>query len=422
MDCVRAPRKARLIAALLAGLTAACLALPRTASADWQRGVAYTAYSASAYGAPASDASLARLARDGNTDVAIVVTVYMAGPNSISVGATSSTPTDAGVLHAMQTARSLGLRVTLKPQVDLLVGGWRGGIAPTDPAAWFDSYEATIDHYADLARQGSASMYVIGTEFKSMTRPMYTARWQQLISGVRDRFDGRLTYAANWDEYQQVGFWGSLDYIGVDAYWPVATASDQPVSALFSAWGSRGYLASLQRESALAGKPVLFTEIGYRSVAGATIHPGIWDSVAPYDAQEQANAYEAAYEALASQPWFAGLYWWSWPAALPPNAWNGDYTPTYKPAESVMDSWNARLAAADAPAEPAPPTAPAPTPVVPAPPAAPAPAAPRKPVTSHAKRSKKTARKHHKRAGRHTRKKRRSGCARRGHSLRCRSR
>jgi hypothetical protein len=430
VDSVRALRKARPIAALLAALTLICLAPPRTASADWQRGVAYTAYSANAYGAPASDASLARLAQDGNTDVAIVMTVYMANPNSVSVGTTSSTPTDAGVLHAMQTARTLGLRVTLKPQVDLLVGGWRGGIAPTDPAAWFDSYEATIDHYADLARQGGASMYVIGTEFKSMTRPLYTARWQQLIAGVRGRFPGRLTYAANWDEYQQVGFWRDLDYIGVDAYWPVATISDQPVSALLSTWGSRGYLASLQRTSALAGKPVLFTEIGYRSVVGATIHPGIWDSVAPYDAQEQANAYEAAYQALASQPWFAGLYWWSWPAALPPNGSNGDYTPTYKPAETVMRTWNAQLAAADAPAEPAPPDASAPAPVssspaaapsVPAPLVSPAPAAPRKPV-HHVKRSKKTARPHHKHSKRHTGKKRRRGCAGRAHSLRCRSR
>jgi hypothetical protein len=406
MNGVRAPRTARRVALALAGLAVACFAVPRAAQAEWQRGVAYTAYSANAYGASASDASLTRLAENGNSHVAIVVTVYMTDGTSTSVAATSSTPTDGAILHAMQTARSLGLRVTLKPQIDLLAGGWRGGIAPTDPAAWFDSYETTIDHYADLARQGGASMYEVGTELKTMSGPAYTARWQQLIDGVRERFGGRLTYAANWDEFQQVGFWRNLDYIGVDAYWPIASTSDQPVSALVSAWSSRGYIASLRHVSALNGKPVLFTEIGYRSVVGATIHPGIWDSVAAYDAQEQANAYEAAYEAFASQPWFAGLYWWSWPAALPANGWNGDYTPTFKPAESVMTSWNARLAAA-----PPPPAVAAPSPTVGVS-AAPTPGkrvsgGHRRPARRH--RGKKHRRVHRKR----------NGCARRSRSLRC---
>lgn len=350
MDGVRAPRRARLVA--VAGLAAVCLAQPHAARAELQRGVAYTTYSANTYGAAASDASLARLAGDGNSHVAIVVTRYMANPYSIVVAPTASTPTDASILHAMQTAHAFGVSVTLKPQIDIRSGGWRGGIAPLDPSAWFNSYEATIDHYADLAREGGASLLVVGTEFKSMTGPLYTARWRQLIAGVRARFSGQLTYAANWDEFQRVGFWPSLDYIGVDAYWPVASSSDEPVSALVSAWTSRGYIASLGAVASRVGKPVLLTEVGYRSIVGATIHPGIWDSVGSYDPQEQANAYEAAYEALAGQPWFAGLYWWSWPAALPPDAENGDYTPTFKPAESVMKSWNASLAPAPVAADP----------------------------------------------------------------------
>ena len=81
MDGVRAPRRARLVA--VAGLAAVCLAQPHAARAELQRGVAYTTYSANTYGAAASDASLARLAGDGNSHVAIVVTRYMANPYSI---------------------------------------------------------------------------------------------------------------------------------------------------------------------------------------------------------------------------------------------------------------------------------------------------------------------------------------------------
>jgi hypothetical protein len=338
------PRRASLVAAALIALTAACLALPRAAHADWQRGVSYTGYTAGAYGAAASDASLTRVAQDGNSDVSIVVTVDMSSPYSSSVAPSASTPTDASLLHAMSTARSLGLRVTLKPQIDLDTGSWRGAIAPVNTSAWFAGYEQLIDHYADLARQGGASMFVVGTELKSMTKPAYTARWQQLIAGVKQRFGGLLTYAANYDEFTQVGFWQALDYIGVDGYWSLGSANDQPVAALVSAWQQRGYVGALARAAAATGKQVIFTEIGYRSIAGATKQPNQWNSNAAYDMQEQANAYEAVYEAFATQPWFAGLYWWQWPAALPANGWNGDYAPTFKPAESVMDSWNARLA------------------------------------------------------------------------------
>lgn len=398
MDGVRAPHRARLIAAAIACVSLACVALPRVAAAEWERGMDYATYSADAYGTPASDASLARLAQDGNSAVSIVVTRYMASPIATTVAPTASTPTDASILHAMRTAHALGLSVTLKPQINLLSGGtWVGGIAPADPAAWFDSYEATLDHYADLAREGAASMLVVGTEIKPMTWPWYTSRWKQLIAGVRARFSGKLTYAANWDEFQHVGFWSDLDYIGVDAYWPLANAGDQPVAALLSAWTSRGYLTSLRNESLAVGKPVLFTEIGYRSVVGATIHPNIWDSVVPYDATEQANAYEAAYEALADKPWFAGLYWWSWPAALPPNAWNGDYVPAFKPAEGVLKSWNAKLASVAAdPVEPAPVT-PAPVAATPLNPVAP----PALKVTHPARPSRTVRKKTHRSKRRH---------------------
>lgn len=368
--------------AAMAALAAVWLALPQASNAEWQRGMDYTAYSTDAYAAPASDASLARLAQDGNSHVSIVVMRYMATPSSTVIAPTAQTASDASILHAMQTARSLGLSVTLKPQVDVSSGWWSGAISPADPAAWFASYEDTIDHYADLAREGGASMFVVGTELGTMSGSAYTARWQQLIADVRARFSGSLTYAANYDEFQRVGFWPSLDYIGVDAYWGLADVSDQPVSALVSAWTSRGFIPSLRAVSVRVGKPVLFTEIGYRSVAGATVHPNWWNTVVPYDAQEQANAYEAFYEAFAGQPWFAGVYWWRWPAALPPNAWNGDYAPTFKPAEAVLQSWNARLA---------PPAAAAPVAQAPVAPVAAPPAKPRQPVKPRqpAKRSRR---------------------------------
>jgi Glycoside Hydrolase Family 113 len=321
----------------------AAMLAPAAASADWQRGVDYTTYSASTYGTQASDASLSRLASDGNDSVSIVVTQYMSDPFSTVIAPDPRTPTDASLLHAMQTAKALGLHVTLKPQIDVDTGSWRGALNPVSPDAWFTSYEAMIDHYADLAQQGGAGMLVVGTELKSLSGAAYTSRWEQIIAGIKQRFSGALTYAANFDEYWRVGFWGSLDYIGVDAYFPLSSGGGDSVQDLVSAWTSRGYTHTLQAVSQAFGRPVLFTEIGYRSVAGATVHPNIWDSSGAYDMSEQQNAYEAAFEVFAGQPWFAGMYWWSWPAALPPSGWNSDYTPTFKPSEDILRSWNGRL-------------------------------------------------------------------------------
>ena len=378
----------------------AAMLVPAGASADWQRGMDYTTYAATTYGTPASDASLNRLGSDGDDSVSILVTQYMSDPLTTVIAPDSRTPTDASLLHAMQTARALGLRVTLKPQIDVNTGSWRGALNPVSPDAWFTSYEAMIDHYADLARQGGADMLVIGTELKSLSGSAYTARWEQIIAGIKQRFSGELTYAANFDEYWRVGFWDSLDYIGVDAYFPLSSSGGGSVQDLVSAWTSRGYVNTLKAVSQAFGKPVLFTEIGYRSVAGATVHPNIWNSSGAYDMSEQQNAYEAAFEAFAGQPWFAGMYWWSWPAALPASGWNSDFTPTFKPSEDILRSWNARLAPKsgttpppDGVSKPAPPAT-SPKPV--------------KPKRAQAKHHAKKRAKHHAKKKHHRRKHRRA--------------
>jgi hypothetical protein len=347
--------------ALACALLAVCAAAP-AAHAAWQRGVNLNTYLPDSYSA--SDGSLARAAADGNDSVAILATWYSPDPTSTAIAPDPArTPTDASVLHAMRVARGLGMRVVLKPQLNIDTGSWRGAIQPADPEAWFASYQLFIDHYADLARQGGADMLVIGTELKTMSGWSYSAQWQAIVDGIEQRFAGKLTYAANYDEYKYVSFWSRLDYVGVDAYFTLAGASDPSLDSLVSAWSGRGYVEELERAAALTGKPVLFTEIGYRSEPDTALHPNLWSSIADYDMGAQAEAYEAAFRAFAGRPWFAGMYWWNWPATPALNGWNGDYPPLMKPAEAVMAKWNAALSPAAGPAPVTLPVTPAPAPV-----------------------------------------------------------
>ena len=57
-------------------------------------------------------------------------------------------------------------------------------------------------------------------------------------SGVRARFGGRLTYAANHiDGANSLGFWDALDYIGIDAYEPLSWSDPNPsTETLAASW------------------------------------------------------------------------------------------------------------------------------------------------------------------------------------------
>jgi hypothetical protein len=292
------------------------------------------------YAKPASDAALQRMAAEGSDHVAIFTQWFLPDRTASALAPDlMRTPSDASILHAMTTARELGLKVTLKPQVGIHGGGWIGAARPADAADFWRRYSAMMLHYAELAQRGGASMLVVGTEMATMSGDQ--ERWRALIAAVRAQFDGLLTYAANYDEYQRVPFWDALDFIGIDAYFPLAEPADPSPAAdrIAAAWSKRGYLDSIARFSARFGKRVVFTELGYRAIRSAAVRPNVWQTQGPTDTAAQANAYAAFYAAVARQPWLEGVYWWAVnPDGSPPQ----DYDPSGKPAEKVVARENFR--------------------------------------------------------------------------------
>src|SRR5690242_16220112 len=113
------------------------------------------------------------------------------GTSSNIVDDPSRTPTDAGVRAAIEQAQAAGMRVILKPHVDVLDGTFRASVHPADPSAWWADYRTMLLHYADLAASEHVDEIIIGTELQSMTTG-YTAEWRSLISDIRARFSGRL--------------------------------------------------------------------------------------------------------------------------------------------------------------------------------------------------------------------------------------
>ena len=216
-------------------------------------------------------------------------------------------------------------------------------------------------HLAPRGREGYDSLesYLeaqIGTEraWAETTVPSLAAanarradldrRWRELIARVRAVYDGPLGYAANFDQYQEVGFWDALDVMGINAYFqlrrellPQRDAETlQPL--LVEGWrGVLGDIAEVRREQGLEDMPVVFTEMGYTYRANSTLEPWAADGFSllpvasetpaptaeperrlvvwqdqPVDLTERALAVRALRQAHAElrEPFLAGILYW----------------------------------------------------------------------------------------------------------------
>jgi hypothetical protein len=320
---------------------------PTTAPSELQKGITFATWWQGEYATPEAERSLANLAATGANWVAIVVTGYQTTYASTAITRDPpSTPTDADLAHVIDKAHELGLRVMLKPHVDLAEdpAHWRGdiGTAFTDETLWrrwFASYRDFVEHYAALARNHAVEQFCVGTELIGTSHR--EGDWRGVIRGVREIFPGPITYASNHSgEEMAIGWWDAVDYIGVDAYYPLTEAREPTADALRVAWAENGHIEILRRLAEEHAKPILLTEIGYRSVAGAVAAPWEVGGEAPIDLEEQAEAYRAALQALWDQPWLAGLYWWNWDTDPDKGGQlDRDYTPYGKPAEAVLRSF-----------------------------------------------------------------------------------
>ncbi len=81
---------------------------------------------------------------------------------------------------------------------------------------------------------------------------------------LKQTYHGKLTYAANWDDYKKFPFWEKLNYIGVDAYFPLSSDKIPSVNSLQKSW--KKYIDEMEKISLKHNRPILFTEYGYRNV------------------------------------------------------------------------------------------------------------------------------------------------------------
>jgi hypothetical protein len=244
-----------------------------------------------------------------------------------------------GVKQYVEILRKKSIKVMMKPQIWVWRGEFTGDIRMNSESDWKkleDTYSQFILTYALIAEELQIKLFCIGTELEQFInfRPDY---WIGLIENIKKIYTGKLTYASNWDEFTRTPFWDKLDFIGIDAYFPVSEYQTPSVEACKLGW--KKYIHKIEEMANTYNKPVLFTEFGYRSVDYTGKEP--WDSnrkKSSVNLEGQANATQALLETFWNKPWFAGGFVWKWfhRHSEVGGISNFMFTPQNKPAEAVI--------------------------------------------------------------------------------------
>lgn len=256
------------------------------------------------------------------------------------------TVTDDEIVWAIREAHSLGMKVCLKPVVNVADGTWRAHIGffdwdvPNEPSwtQWFASYTDFLLHAARIAEAEGCEMLCIGCEM--VRADGQEAHWRGLIAEVREVYSGPITY--NCDKYQEdhVTWWDAVDVISSSGYYPIGT------------WEQ--HLDRIGSVVQAAGKPFFFMEAGCPSREGSALLPNDWNLAGAPSGQEQLDYYRVMLRACRERDWVRGLMLWDWPADLYPAAdaaQNDDYCPYGKPAGAELiaqyDAWRTQSRAED---------------------------------------------------------------------------
>ena len=228
-------------------------------------------------------------------------------------------------------AKSLGLKVILKPTVNCKNGAWRAHInffdedVPCEPkwSNWFAAYTAFQVHYAKIAEETGCDMFIAGCEMVMSERR--EAQWRKVIQAIREEYHGLVSY--NTDKYQEhnVTWWDAVDVISSSGYYPIDNWEEQ--------------LDRIEKVVEKFKKPFFFAEVGCMSTKGSNMVPNNWTMKGAVDLEGQANWYDAMFTAIAKREFVNGCALWSWDGNLYSKAAAKEhlYYEIYeKPAEKVV--------------------------------------------------------------------------------------
>lgn len=316
---------------------------------DRIKGINFPAWNREEYQQPSTIQSLEDMMRLQPNTVGIIATHYQKSISSTDIYDTESTPSKNSLEFIINEAHKRRKNVMLKIHVIIQGDGWHGQIGTdfedTQWKRWFNTYHNMFDPYIELAQDTGVELLVIGNELitASVERPQ---DWREIIDRTRKKgYAGKLTYAANREDYQAITWWDAVDYIGLDPYFPLSQNFNPTLTELRKKWAE---LAVPMKQLTMRwNKSMIFPEIGYPSAKGAAKEPWkytlIDNPAVPVDIAQQANCIQALLETLWDETWWAGVVLWDW--HTDPNIGgihDKHYTPKGKPAEKIIIDYHSR--------------------------------------------------------------------------------
>ena len=247
--------------------------------------------------------------------------------------------TKNGVKQYIETLKKDHIKVMVKPQIWVWRGEFTGFIKMNNEEEWAqleNTYSNFILEYAQVAEETHAELFCIGTELENFvaSRPDF---WNQLIKRIKEIYKGKITYAANWNEYTKTPFWEQLDYIGIDAYFPLSDQQTPSVEDCKEGW--QKHKTEIKSYAEKFKKPILFTEFGYRSVDFTAKAPWLSDrEMDDVNLEGQVNATQALFDEFWKEDWFAGGFIWKWfhEHEIVGGELDSQFTPQNKPVEETV--------------------------------------------------------------------------------------
>lgn len=220
-----------------------------------------------------------------------------------------------------------GLKVILKPLVDVLDGTWRAHISffdfnvPTEPTwtEWFRSYTDFQLRFAQIAAEKNVDIFIVGCEMVQADKR--ENEWRTLLNKVRKIYSGLITY--NADKYQEnrINWWDACDMISSSGYYPHNSWEEQ--------------LQRIEKVVKQFNKPFFFAETGCMNVKGAVNRPNKWKETGSRSDDDQAYFYQKMFEACDKFEFVKGYGIWQWPTSLT-LAKKVGYCPYKKKAERTI--------------------------------------------------------------------------------------
>ncbi len=260
-----------------------------TMGGSWDTSIVFTDYGSASY-SNAINSEYQKVIEDTGLKTAdLLYTCHVKDENDpVIICADQDSPRRSRIAGLIKYFNQKKSQVTLRAYVDLRNQKWRAYWHPTPIDKGFESLQKYLVEMAIFADTHGVDQLIIGSELEKMTAPEYKDQWVKLIKAIKEKFKGKIIYAANGNsnerkmkEYQWVPFWSEVDGVGINHY--PEYKGKITYSKLYQ--NHVRILKDLKLYAGKFSKPLYITEVGFPLAEKGIETPYKWE----YPSDAKAN-------------------------------------------------------------------------------------------------------------------------------------